>query len=232
MAKMTIDQVDVASKRVLMRVDFNVPLDSDGQVTDDRRIRRALPSIKSVIERGGRLILMSHIGRPSEKGHVPIFSLQPAADQLQSLLPGVDVTFVPEDCIGEAAQAAVTQLGDGQILLLENLRFHPGEKKGESDFATKLSDFADIYCNNAFGTAHRAHASMFTVPHLMGDKPKVAGALLETELKYLSEAIEDAQHPFVAILGGAKVSDTPGALENWWGRWIRFWWAEPWPTPS
>ncbi len=218
MAKLTIDQIDVAGKRVLMRVDFNVPLDSDCRVTDDRRIRMALPSIKSVIERGGRLILMSHLGRPSGKGYEPNLSLQPAADQLQTLLPNVDVTFVPEDCIGESAQAAVSQLGDGQILLLENLRFNPGEKKGDTDFAAKLAVYADVYCNNAFGTAHRPHASMFTVPRLMGDKPKVAGALLQTELKYLSESIEDAQHPFVAVLGGAKVSDKLGAIENLIGK--------------
>jgi phosphoglycerate kinase len=217
MAKKTIDQVDVKGRRVLMRVDFNVPLDGE-RITDDRRIRMSLPSIQSVISRGGRLILMSHLGRPSGKGFEPEYSLKPAAARLDQLLPDVTVKFVGEDCIGEAAAQAVNDLGDGEVLLLDNLRFHPGEKKGDEAFGRALADYADIYCNNAFGTAHRPHASMYTVPKLMGDKPKVAGDLLEKELQYLAHTIEAAQQPFIAVLGGAKVSDKMGAITNLAGK--------------
>jgi phosphoglycerate kinase len=218
MAKKTIEQVDVASKRVLMRVDFNVPLDDDGKITDDRRIRMALPSIKSVIDRGGKLILISHLGRPKGEGYEPEFSLKPAADRLAELLPGVKVTFVGEDCVGKPATDAVAALGAGEVLLLENLRFHKAEKKGDPAYAAKLAAYGDIYCNNAFGTAHRNDASMFAVPQAMAGKPRVAGDLLQTELKYLSEAIDRAEKPFVAILGGAKVSDKLGAIRNLAGR--------------
>jgi len=218
MAKKTIDQVDVAGRRVLMRVDFNVPLDEKGAITDDRRIRLALPTINSVIQRGGRLILISHLGRPKGEGPEPAFSLRPAADRLGELLPDIDVRFVADDCIGDAAQQAVAALADGEVLVLENLRFHKAEKKNDEGFAQKLVAFADIYCNDAFGTAHRNHASMHAVPLAMAGKPRVAGFLLQKELQYLSETIEHARRPFVAVLGGAKVSDKLGAIENLIGR--------------
>jgi phosphoglycerate kinase len=214
MAKKTIDQVDVAGRRVLMRVDFNIPLDEEGNITDDRRIRMALPTIRSVIERGGRLILMSHLGRPKGEGPEPSFSLRPAAERLRELLPDTEVRFVPDDCVGEEARHAVDALSDGEILLLENLRFHKEEKANDDGFARKLAAFGDIYCNDAFGTAHRNHASMHAVPRAMEGKPRVAGFLLQKELRYLAETIEHARRPFVAVLGGAKVSDKLGAIEN------------------
>lgn len=215
MPKMTIDQIDVKSKRVLMRVDFNVPLDeATGRITDDNRIRQALPTIKSVISRGGRLILMSHLGRPEGTGFVPSESLTPAADRLRELLGNVKVEFPSNDCIDAMAAAAVAALKGGEIVVLENLRFHKGEKKGDSAFAAKLAAYGEIYCNDAFGTAHRNDASMFAVPKAMEGKPRVAGLLLQKELKYLSEAIEKARKPYVAVLGGAKVSDKLGAIKN------------------
>ncbi len=212
MAKKTIDAVDVAGKTVLMRVDFNVPLDESGQITDDRRIRMALPSIKSVIERGGKLILMSHLGRPKGDAGDAKFSLRPAADRLGELLD-VPVHFAT-DTVGEDAQAKVKGLTEGEVLVLENLRFHPGEKSGSQEFAKQLASFADIYCNNAFGTCHRMDASMVAVPQAMGDKPKVVGSLVEKEIKYLSEVIEHPERPFIAILGGAKVSDKIEVIRN------------------
>lgn len=214
MAKKTIEQVDVRSKRVLMRVDFNVPLDDAGHITDDRRIRQALPTIQSVLKRGGRLVLMSHLGRPEGKGFEPSESLKPAADRLRELLPGVNVIFPGDDCVGTEAVAAVQNLKDGEVVLLENLRFHKGEKKGDESFATKLAAYGEIYCNDAFGTAHRNDASMFAVPKLMTGKPRVAGLLLQQELKYLSEALEKPKSPFIAVLGGAKVSDKLLAIRN------------------
>jgi len=216
MAKQTIDKIDVRSKRVLMRVDFNVPLNDAAppEITDDRRIQQALPTIKSVIDRKGKLILMSHLGRPEGTGFDPADSLKPAADRLAKLLPGVKVTFPSNDCIDPKAQAAVAALGDGEIVLLENLRFHKAEKKGDADFAAKLAAYGDIYCNDAFGTAHRNDASMFAVPKAMEGKPRVAGLLLQKELKFLSEALANPQHPFVAILGGAKVSDKIGVIKH------------------
>lgn len=218
MPKKTIDQVDVRSKRVLMRVDFNVPLDASGGITDDRRIREALPSIKSVIDRGGRLILMSHLGRPEGKGPEPAFSLKPAAVRLGELLPAAKVGFVADDCVGAAAKQAVESLKDGEIIVLENLRFHAAEQKGDATFAGKLAAFGDIYCNDAFGTAHRHDASMLAVPKAMEGKPRVAGFLLQKELKYLGEAISNPARPFVAVLGGAKVSDKLGAIQNLLGK--------------
>jgi phosphoglycerate kinase len=218
MAKKTIDRVEVAGRRVLMRVDFNVPLDEKGAITDDRRIRLALPTIRSVLERGGRLILISHLGRPKGTGPEPAFSLRPAADRLGELLTGVAVRFVADDCIGEAARQAADALADGEALVLENLRFHKAEKENDEGFAAKLAAFGDIYCNDAFGTAHRNDASMYAVPQAMAGKPRVAGFLLQKELQYLAETIEHARRPFVAVLGGAKVSDKLGAIENLIGR--------------
>jgi len=211
MAKQSIANVDVASKTVLMRVDFNVPLDGDLNITDDRRIEMALPTIKSVVDRGGKLILMSHLGRPKGEA-VAKMSLKPAAERLGELL-GSTVHFA-SDTVGPDAAAKVESLADGEVLVLENLRFDEREKNGDDAFAAQLAAFADIYCNNAFGTCHREHASMFGVPKAMGAKPKTVGALVEKEIKYLSGVIATPDRPFVAILGGAKVSDKIKVIEN------------------
>ncbi len=211
MAKKTIQDVDVAGKTVLMRVDFNVPLDADGNVTDDRRVRMALPSIQSVVDRGGKLILMSHLGRPKGEPD-PKFSLKPAADKLAELLDR-EVAFA-SDTVGDDAQAKAAALADGGVLVLENVRFNPGEKKGDADYAAALAGMADIYCNDAFGTCHRTDASMFAVPQAMGDKPKVVGFLVEKEIKFLSETISQPDQPFVAILGGKKVTDKIKVIDN------------------
>jgi phosphoglycerate kinase len=212
MARKTIDRVDVGGKRVLIRVDFNVPIE-DGKITDDRRIREALPTIRSVIDRGGRAVLMSHLGRPEGKGFEPEFSLKPCAERLTKLL-GNPVAFPSGDCVDDAAAEAVKEMKNGQTLLLENLRFHKGEKKGDAAFAAKLAAYGDIYVNDAFGTAHRPDASMVAVPCAMQGKPRVAGFLLQKELKFLSEAIASPKRPFVVVLGGAKVSDKMGAIEH------------------
>ena len=211
MAKKTIADVDVAGKKVLMRVDFNVPLDGS-TVTDDGRIRMALPSIKSVIERGGQLVLMSHLGRPKPGQDNSEFSLQPAAEKLAELL-GNDVAFAT-DTVGSDAESKVAALKDGGVLVLENLRFEEGEKSGCSEFAAKLAAFGDIYCNDAFGTCHRTDASMVATPEAMAGKPRVVGFLVEKEIQYLTDAIENPERPFVAILGGAKVSDKIQVIKN------------------
>lgn len=211
MSQMTIDDVEVAGQRVLMRVDFNVPLDDTGKITDNRRITMALPSIRSVIDRGGRLILISHLGRP--KGTVqPSMSLEPVAHELGRILDR-PVAFA-HDTVGDESRAKVDELADGGIVLLENLRFQPGEKEGAPDFAATLAGYADIYCNNAFGTCHRSDASMVAVPQAMAGKPKVVGSLVEKEIEYLSRVISDPERPFVAILGGAKVSDKINVINN------------------
>jgi len=197
---------------VLVRVDFNVPLDDGCNVTDDRRIRMAMPTIESVLDRGGRLILMSHLGRPKGEPGDEKFSLKPAADKLGELL-GKDVVFAT-DTVGEDAQAKAAALADGGVLVLENLRFDKREKKGDAQFAQALAAMADVYCNDAFGTCHRTHASMVAVPEAMGDKPKVVGFLVAKEIEYLTDAIADPQRPFTAILGGAKVSDKITVIEN------------------
>ena len=211
MPKKTIQDVDVRGKRVLMRVDFNVPLDEQGNITDDRRIQLALPTIRSVIERGGRLILISHLGRPKGKPD-PKFSLKPVATRLGELLQQ-EVKFVPH-VIGPEVDHAVEGMKDGEVVLLENLRFHPGEKAGDPEFAAALAKLADIYCNDAFGTCHRTDASMVAVPKAMNGKPKVVGFLVEKEIRYLSEVISHPERPFVAILGGAKVSDKIKVIHN------------------
>ncbi|HIF34197.1 MAG TPA: phosphoglycerate kinase [Planctomycetaceae bacterium] len=211
MAKKSICDIDVAGKSILMRVDFNVPLDDDGSIADDRRIRMALPSIESVIERGGRLILMSHLGRPKGEPN-ETDSLRPVAEVLQSLL-GRDVLFA-SDIVGEDAVAKAAALHNGQVLVLENLRFQAGEKSGDPSFAKRLADMADAYCNDAFGTCHRKDASMLAVPLAMADKPKVVGYLVAKEIQYLSDVIASPERPFVAILGGAKVSDKINVISN------------------
>ncbi len=212
MAKKTIDQIDVAGKTVLMRVDFNVPLDESLNITDDRRIRMALPSIKSVVDRGGRLILMSHLGRPGGKGFEEKFSLAPAAKRLGELL-GKPVAMA-SDTVDEDAVAKAGALQDGDVLVLENLRFNSGEKKGCAEFASKLAAMADAYCNDAFGTCHRSDASMVAVPEAMSGKPRVVGHLVAKEIQYLSDAIGKPERPLVAILGGAKVSDKINVINN------------------
>ena len=211
MAKKTIADVDVAGKKVLMRVDFNVPLDDDQKITDDIRIRMAMPSIESVIGRGGKLILVSHLGRPKGQAK-PEFSLKPAAEHLDTLVEG-DVAFAT-DTVGDDAKAKIAALKDGCVVVLENLRFDPGEKAGDEAFGKTLADMADIYCNNAFGTCHRKDASMYAVPKAMGDKPKVVGTLVAKEIEYLSNVINNPERPFVAILGGAKVSDKINVINN------------------
>ena len=217
MAKKTIADVDVQGKKVLMRVDFNVPLDDQQNVTDDRRIRMALPSINSVLERGGSLVLMSHLGRPAGEGPEPAFSLKPAADKLAELIDA-PVTFATDTVDGDA-KAKVDALQPGGVVVLENLRFTKAEKKGDEAFASILAGFGDIYCNDAFGTCHREHASMVAVPNAMkaasgGGKPVVCGFLVEKEIKYLSDTMANPDRPFVAILGGAKVSDKITVIDN------------------
>src|SRR5437762_4827289 len=203
MAKKTVADVDVKGKLVLMRADFNVPLDGS-TITDDRRIAQAMPTIKSIIERGGRLILMSHLGRP-KGGPEAQYSLKPVADRLTELT-GSPVAFT-SDCIGPEVEKAGNGLQDGQILLLENLRFHKEEEKNDPNFAKQLAKLGDVYVNDAFGTAHREHASTFGVPQAMQGKPRVIGFLIQKELKFLGDAINNPRRPFVAILGGKKVSD-------------------------
>ena len=215
MAKQRLDQLSMRGKRVLMRVDFNVPLNSDLNITDDRRIRMALPTIRCAIDAGGRVVLMSHLGRP--KGKVdPKLSLKPAAARLAELLER-DVALAP-DCIGHQVKKMVDGLADGQVLVLENLRFHAGEEKNDPDFAKALRELADVYVNDAFGTAHRNHASTYGVPAAMPKGTRAIGFLMEKELKFLGEALEKPERPFVAVLGGVKVSDKIGVIENLVGK--------------
>jgi phosphoglycerate kinase len=214
MAKKTVADVDVKGKKVLMRVDFNVPLDGS-RITDDRRIRQALPTIKSVIDRGGRLILMSHLGRP-KGGPEPKYSLKPCADRLKELLHK-DVKFA-SDCIGPEVEKLAGELKDGDVLLLENLRFHKEEEKNDPNFAKLLAKLGDVYVNDAFGTAHREHASTFGAAQAMAGKPRVIGMLIQKELKFLGDAVSNPLHPFVAILGGAKVSDKINVIEQLLGK--------------
>ena len=211
MAKKTIADVDVSGQTVLMRVDFNVPLDDRLQITDDRRIRMALPSIQSVLDRGGKLVLMSHLGRPKGEPQ-PEFSLQPVATRLGELLDA-KVSFAA-DTVGDDARAKVAALQAGEVVVLENVRFNAGEKSGDADYAQALAEMADIYCNDAFGTCHRKDGSMFAVPSAMEGKPKVVGFLVSKEIQYLSEVIANPERPFVAILGGAKVSDKINVIQN------------------
>jgi phosphoglycerate kinase len=200
MDKLTVEDLDLKGKRVLVRVDFNVPLEG-GRVANDNRIRAALATIKYVVNAGGKLILMSHLGRPKGK-RVPKMSLQPCVTVLNALL-GRKVRFV-EDCIGEEVAAAVDNLGGGDILLLENLRYYAQETENDPDFAAKLAKLGDVYVNDAFGTAHRAHASTEGVTHHISQC--AAGFLMMKELDYLGGVMADPAKPFVAILGGAKIS--------------------------
>jgi phosphoglycerate kinase len=212
MSKKNITQVDVAGKRVLVRVDFNVPIEN-GQITDDRRIASALPTIKSIIDRGGKAILMSHLGRPEGTGYSAEDSLKPAAERLSKLL-GKPVAFPSTDCVDAASAAAVGAMKNGEVVLLENLRFHKAEKKGDPTFAGKLAAYGDVYVNDAFGTSHRPDASMVAVPKAMAGKPRVVGLLVEKEIKFLAGALAAPAKPFVVVLGGAKVSDKMAAIEH------------------
>ncbi len=214
MSKKTVRDVDVAGKRVLVRVDFNVPLDAAGHITDDTRMRASMPTIQYLLDAGAALILMSHLGRP-KGGPDPKYSLAPVAAHLQELLgPGVPVQFA-NDCIGLEVRDAATALQPGQVLLLENLRFHPEEEADDPDFARQLASLGMVYVNDAFGSAHRAHASTVGVAH---DLPAVAGLLMERELQIMGDALESPRRPFVAILGGAKVSDKMGVIGNLMGK--------------
>ncbi|MGI6296503.1 MAG: phosphoglycerate kinase [Armatimonadota bacterium] len=216
MNKKTVKDIDVRGKRVLVRVDFNVPLDADRNITDDRRIVAALPTIKYLLDNGARVILVTHLGRPkaddsgkADAASVAKFNLDPVATALQKLL-GKPVTKI-DDCIGDAAQAAAMSLKDGDVLLLENVRFYKAEQKNDPEFAEKLASLAELYVNDAFGTAHRAHASTEGVTKYL---PGVAGFLMEKELDYLGKAMENPERPFLAILGGVKVSDKIPVIDN------------------
>ena len=208
MAKMTLNDVELEGKTVLMRVDFNVPIEN-GKITDDNRIVQALESINYVTDAGAKLILTSHLGRPAGEPD-PEFSLKPVAEHLKTLVD-TPVHFA-EDCIGEKADKVIEKAKEGEIVLLENVRFHNEEKKNDSGFAKKLAAHADLFVNDAFGSSHRAHASVAGVTDYL--KPAVSGFLLEKEIRYLEESVNNPDRPFVAILGGAKVSDKIGVIEN------------------
>ena len=198
----TINEVDLMGKRVFIRVDFNVPLEADGTITDETRINAALPTIRKLIEGGAKIVLASHLGRPKGK-RVESMSLAPVAKVLAGKL-SVPVLFL-NDCVGEETEQAVNELENGQVALLENLRFHSGETDNDPEFARQLASHADLFVNDAFGTAHRAHASTFGVAQLLPEK--VSGYLIEKELEFLGEKTDSPQKPFAVILGGAKVSD-------------------------
>ncbi len=207
MKKITIDDLNLKGKRVLVRVDFNVPIEN-GKVADDTRIRESLPTIRKIIEDGGKAILISHLGRP--KGFDEKYSLKPVAEHLSKLL-GMSVKFAP-DCVGEVVRKMVDELKDGEVLLLENVRFHPEEEKNDENFAKELASIADVYINDAFGSAHRAHASTEGVARFV--KESAIGYLMKKEIEYLSKALTNPEKPYVAILGGAKVSDKIQVIKN------------------
>ncbi|HUU28622.1 MAG TPA: phosphoglycerate kinase [archaeon] len=209
MNKLTVKDVALKGKRVLMRVDFNVPLDENQRVTSDKRIRAAVPTIEYILGQGGRLVLMSHLGRPKGQ-RVPQMSLKPCVEVLSKLI-GKKVGFV-DDCIGEKVEQAVSSLPNGGVLLLENLRYYKEEEKNDLEFAKKLAALADIYANDAFGTAHRAHASTEGVTRFV--KSSVSGFLMEKEMRYLAGAVDNPVRPFVAVLGGAKISGKIDVISN------------------
>ncbi|MFO0706553.1 MAG: phosphoglycerate kinase, partial [Nitrospira sp.] len=207
--KQTIDDIKLRGKRVIIRADFNVPLDESLQITDDTRIRSTLPTINRVVDEGAMVILCSHLGRP--KGAFdPKYSLAPVAKRLSRLL-GKEVTFAP-DCIGPAVEQLVAKMNPGDVMLLENLRFHAEEEKNDEAFSKSLASLADVFVNDAFGAAHRAHASTVGITKFI--KVAAAGALLKKEIEYLEGAVENPVRPFVAVLGGAKVSGKIGVIEN------------------
>ncbi len=206
--KRSVLDADVAGKRVLTRVDFNVPI-KDGRVTDDSRVRAALPTINHLVRHGARVILMSHLGRPAGTGYEEAFSLKPVADHLATLVDA-KVSYVRDVC-GEQARAAADALRDGEVLVLENLRFEAGEKKNDPAFARALASLGDLYVDDAFGVSHRAHASVVGVPELL---PAYAGLLLAHEVETITGMLEDPRRPFVAVLGGSKVSDKIGVIDR------------------
>jgi phosphoglycerate kinase len=207
MRKVTVEEIEVQDRRVLMRVDFNVPLE-DGAITNDARIRRALPTINHVLGRGARLVLMSHLGRPKGKV-VEELRMDPVAARLAELL-GREVKKL-DDCVGPDVEKAVSEMQAGDVVVLENLRFNPGEKAGDSEFVMGLSRLGDVYVNDAFGTAHRSDASVAGVPTKL---PAAAGLLLKAEIEHLGKALLEPERPFIVALGGAKVSDKIGTVEN------------------
>ncbi|HEX2867478.1 MAG TPA: phosphoglycerate kinase [Ignavibacteriales bacterium] len=209
MNKLSIDQVDLKGKKVLVRVDFNVPLDENLNITDDIRITSSLPTIKKIINEGGKVILMSHLGRPKGQPN-PKYSLKPAAERLSELL-GKEVVMAP-DCVGEDVKKLVGSMKNGDVLLLENLRFHAEEEKNNPEFAKQLSELGDVYINDAFGSAHRAHASTEGVTKYIS--VNAAGYLMQKELDYLGKAISEPERPYCAILGGAKISGKIDVIQN------------------
>jgi phosphoglycerate kinase len=209
MRKATVKDVDLKGKRVLMRVDFNVPL-KNGEVTDDTRIRAALPTINYVLDQGAVLVLMSHLGRPKDQV-VEELRLDPVARRLNELLAGKGTVTKLYECVGDSVKARVSEAKPGDVILLENTRFYPGEKKNDPEFAKQLAELGDVYVNDAFGTAHRADASTEGVAHHL---PAVAGFLMEKELNFLGTLLENPARPFYVVLGGAKVSDKIGVIEN------------------
>ncbi len=209
MAKKTVEDIDVRGKKVLVRVDFNVPIDAEGNVTDDNRIVAAIPTIQYLLDHHAKVILCSHLGRP--KGEVNMkYSLAPVGQRLSELLPDTRV-WMAEDTIGESAKAAIADMKEGEIVLLENVRFYPEEEKNDPAFAKELASLADIFVSDAFGTVHRAHASTVGVAAYI---PAVAGFLIGKELDIMGKALEDPKRPFVAVLGGAKVNDKIGVIKN------------------
>jgi phosphoglycerate kinase len=202
----TLDDLDVQGRRVLVRADFNVPLE-EGAISDDTRIRAALPTLEELLARGARIVLVSHLGRPKDRE--PSLSMRPVADRLAELT-GADVTLAP-GVVGEPVRAFAENLGPGQVLVLENVRFEPGETDNDGQLARRLAELADVYVNDAFGAAHRAHASTEAVAHLL---PSAAGRLLEREVRSLAEVLQAPRRPLVAVLGGAKVTDKIGVIER------------------
>ena len=213
MEKIGIDQLDLKAKRVLIRVDFNVPLNASLQITDDTRIRASLPTISYAIDQGAKVILLSHLGRPKGKV-VPEMSLNPVASRLAELL-GKSVKMA-RDCIGEEVKAEIGRMREGEVLLLENCRFHQGDEENDEAFSRALAGLADLYVNDAFGTAHRAHASTVGVTRFL--PVSAAGFLMQKEIQYLGKVVSNPDRPFIAILGGAKVSDKIGVIKNLMGK--------------
>ena len=213
MEKIGIDQLDLKAKRVLIRVDFNVPLNASLQITDDTRIRASLPTISYAIDQGAKVIMLSHLGRPKGK-IVPEMSLNPVASRLAELL-GKSVKMA-KDCIGEEVKAEIGRMREGEVLLLENCRFHQGDEENDEAFSRALAGLADLYVNDAFGTAHRAHASTVGVTRFL--PVSAAGFLMQKEIQYLGKVVSNPDRPFIAILGGAKVSDKIGVIKNLMGK--------------